>query len=112
MTNGSNERPTVASLDKRVTRTEDKIISHERECALRYESLEGGIERVGHLVADRFAEIMNVLGTSEKQGLRADVSSLLTERAKRNGIYIALGGVGGVALTVLGWFVGNLLNLI
>lgn len=112
MTSPSADRPTVASLDKRVTRTEDKIVSHERECALRYESLEAGIHAVGKRFDEGVNGLLDVIGRKDGEGLRGSVSDLKADKQKRAGVWAALVTVGAIAGTALGLVIPVLMQLL
>lgn len=104
------QAPGSRSLETRMSLAEQKMENHERECALRYRSLEDAIGDLTSSVREWRGEIMGVLGKTEDEGLRKKVSSLNLDRAKWLGIAAAVGVGGGVLLTVVGWLAAPLLS--
>lgn len=102
--------PINRSLETRVSLAEQRIDTHERECAVRYKGIEDMFKTLCERIEDRFDGLDLVIGRTEDEGLRKKVSSLNLDRAKWLGIAAAVGVGGGVLLTVVGWLAAPLLS--
>lgn len=91
----------MTTLDKRMTRAEDRIDGHERECVLRYE----GIKTMFEEVRDTLEDFRNILGKSPDEGLQGKVGNLKSTEDKRAGMLVVAGAVLSFVLLVAGWVV-------